>query len=348
MINIISQAALRRTASGPKKVVTNLMEGLRRIRYPFVLNQRLDACKRLWIHDDIAALCELGKLPAGISVLVGPNLAVTPQQLPNEVDLTRAVYIQPSHWAKAFWQELGFTSCPVAVWPVGIDTDTFVPIPASRTHVVVYCKQRPQHEIDTVLAVLRSRSCTYTVLRYPQYTEHAYQAALHTARYLIWLGCHESQGIALQEAMATGVPVLVCDVSGSTPWLYRHANMRTLTTEQISAYSKATSAEYFDETCGLKIASLDGLTDALDYIESHIQTYRPRDYVVNHLSLEMQAKAFVNLYERYFGLPYQAGMKETILHTGLWKGAGVGNHVKIVAKDVVRAAQRSIRSWFRF
>ena len=51
MINIISRAAVSNRASGPKKVVSNLIKGLEKIGYPYVVNARLDACKRLWIQE---------------------------------------------------------------------------------------------------------------------------------------------------------------------------------------------------------------------------------------------------------------------------------------------------------
>ena len=55
MINIISKAYLSKNATGPKKVVDNFIKGLDILGYPYVINKRLDACQRLWIHDDTAA-----------------------------------------------------------------------------------------------------------------------------------------------------------------------------------------------------------------------------------------------------------------------------------------------------
>ena len=61
MINIISKSYLSRNVSGPKKVVDNLIKGLNILGYPYVVNKRLDACQRLWIHDDTVALAEINK-----------------------------------------------------------------------------------------------------------------------------------------------------------------------------------------------------------------------------------------------------------------------------------------------
>src|SRR6185437_7845479 len=120
MINIISKSYNRLTPSGPKKVVENLIRGLDQLNYPYVINRRLDACKRLWVHDDIDALWQLKDLSANIKAVVGPNLFVKPGQVPKNLDLSRAVLLQPSQWAADFWMHFGWNSCPVQVWATGI------------------------------------------------------------------------------------------------------------------------------------------------------------------------------------------------------------------------------------
>jgi len=69
MINIISKAYLSKNATGPKKVVDNLIKGLDILGYPYVINKRLDACQRLWIHDDTAALARINKLSPEIKIV---------------------------------------------------------------------------------------------------------------------------------------------------------------------------------------------------------------------------------------------------------------------------------------
>src|SRR4051812_45284441 len=98
MLNIISKSYCRRFQSGPKKVVDNLIKGLEKIGYPYVTNRRLDACARLWVHDDVAALKLVSTLPPEIKVVVGPNLVVMPRNLPPHINLSRAVYVHPSNW----------------------------------------------------------------------------------------------------------------------------------------------------------------------------------------------------------------------------------------------------------
>src|ERR1039458_5421480 len=71
MINIVSRAYLKRLVYGPKKVVDNLIKGLDLVGYPYVVNKRLDACRRLWIHDDLIAMKHIGELPAEVRVIVG-------------------------------------------------------------------------------------------------------------------------------------------------------------------------------------------------------------------------------------------------------------------------------------
>jgi hypothetical protein len=62
-----------------------------------------------------------------------------------------------------------------------------------------------------------------------RYKEADYTHALRTASWGIWLGQHESQGYAFQEALSMGVPLIVLDATSMRdegggcpggPWCY--------------------------------------------------------------------------------------------------------------------------------
>ena len=51
------------------------------------------------------------------------------------------------------------------------------------------------------------------LIEYGKYSEQDYINALNEAKFGIWLGCTESQGIGLQEALATDLPLIVLDAT---------------------------------------------------------------------------------------------------------------------------------------
>lgn len=338
MLNIISKAYQRHYQSGPKKVVDNLVKGLRRIEYPFVVNKQLDACKRLWIHDDIEAVKQAVSLPTEIKIVVGPNLVVLPEHVPVGLDLSRFVYLHPSLWAKKFWEDCGFSACPIVAWPTGIDTDEFAPSQGPKRTVLVYFKQRFPEELTAVEQVLQKKQIAYQIVRYPTYRERVYKRLLGEARYVVWVGRQESQGIALQEALAANVPILLWDVTHMGQWQASKREMEVFSSEQNT--HTATAAEYFDDTCGVRIFSEAELAGALDRMEQQYSGFTPRKYIESHLSLEKQARDFLEIYHTYFGIGADAGKTEKLRATGNWQNRSLKKRTVFLAKDIAKTAIR--------
>lgn len=311
MINIISTQAASSAVSGPAKVYRNLVKGLDAIGYPYVVNRALSSVERLWVHDNVVALRYVSRTRA--KVVVGPNLYVLPRDIPPETDLTGVLYLHPCDWAVAVWRAAGFSACEMAAWPVGIDLDEFRPYmrPEARTEVLVYHKRRRDDELECICASLGRAAVPYRVLRYGHYREADYIAALQHARLVVWHGAHESQGIALQEALAMDVPVLLCDV--------------TRLSEEVGGSFPpeldrvpVTSAPYFDGTCGRRAGSLDDVGTVAEDMLLCRSSFAPREYVIANLSLEAQAERFVALWE-YFGLTAEEGLLEKPRSNGKWR-----------------------------
>lgn len=295
MLNIISRAAERKRLCGPFKVFSNLAKGLAKIKYPYVINRRLDSCRNLWIHDDTRALPIIGKLPPEIKVIIGPNLYVMPRDIPNGLDLHRTIYLQPSEWAARIWEDQGFNLCPIRVWPVGIDTDTFIPTELqSRDRVLIYHKQRDPNELEVIVSAVQKSGLTYSTISYGTYTQNQYLRELSRAKYIIWHGRHESQGIAFQEAMSCNVPVLLWDATSLKQWSRNGKSYYFTEAEQTFP---VTSAPYFNDTCGLRIETSAELNKSIIQMESSWRQFEPRNFVLQNLSLEKQAKKLISYYE---------------------------------------------------
>lgn len=310
MINIVSRSLMCPRITGPMKVAVNLVKGLERIGYPYAVNRDISSTRRLWIHDDLAAL-EYAYMSSAHTV-VGPNLYVMPGDVPTTVRLGGMLYILPGPTSAEHWKRLGFDRCDLAWWPVGIDTDECAPppLPASDRRVMLYHKQRDAGELHRIERVLTEAGIEYELVVYGHYRQEDYLAALSTTSFIVWHGRHESQGIALQEALSCGVPVLVCDI-------------RTLDEERsewdygpVVGRFPGTAAPFFDERCGIKLTDLRELPDALARMQDGLVGFRSREFVIENLALEKQAREFVALWDRW-GLDEESGRSEVLLNDRL-------------------------------
>lgn len=293
MLNIISNSIKSKKTRGPKKVLNNLTKGLEQLGYPYVINKELNCCKRLWIHDDPLALEQIKKLPKDTKVLVGPNLFVNPENIPKQIDLSNIIYLQPSQVVKNIWGKRGYKN-KIEVWPVGIDTDEYKENNSEKDRVLIYFKNRDESELKKVIDSLDKRNILYNVIRYGSYKDDDYKKTLKVSRYIIWLGVYESQGIALEEALSCNIPIFILDKA-----------------DPISPFdTEGTSAPYFDDRCGVKIKGFSDFENLLEMFESKYRSYRPRDYVLENLTLKKQAFEFIKLYETHFGYKTEDGLKE--------------------------------------
>jgi hypothetical protein len=303
MLNIISNEIFKPNSaiSGPGKVYHNLIQGLEKLRIPYVINANLDYCEYLWIYNDATALKKLAGLNPEIKVVVGPSF-ILPRQVDAQlaVGLSRALVLQPSLWTKEMIMSWGWDFCPIDVWPVGIDLKRFAPIGTVRDTVLVYFKQRDLVALTTVEKILKEKNIRYEVIVYGKYDEKQYQSVLARTTYIIWLGRQESQGIALEEALAMNVPMIVIEPTALGDWAPANKKDQRLFTPQELKYAPVTAAPYFDERCGLKIEKLSELPKAVVHMQNTYGTYQPRAYIQDNLSLEKQAQAFIDLYKKHW------------------------------------------------
>lgn len=183
----------------------------------------------------------------------------------------------------------------VAVWPVGIDTH-FWQLSSElekRTDVLLYDKVRWEHDaferslIEPIRSHLRANRRSFLEIRYGHYREEQLHQALRQCRSMIFLCEHETQGIAYQQALACGVPIFAWDRSGY--WqdpAYYPDKVR---------FSPVTSVPYWDDRCGDTFADLTEFEAGWNEFWNAVldTAYRPRDYIVENLTLEKCAANYL-------------------------------------------------------
>jgi len=293
MLNIISTYARSNRINGPNKVFMNTVKGLDSIGYPYVINRALDSTDLVWIHDDIVALKYVK--PMERNVIYGPNLYNNPSMIEEKINLKNGLYLQPSEWVKSTWKLMGFDKCRIKVWPAGVDTNKFPKRNKQSVNsntILLYHKKRSKKELSYLKQEIDNANYKCITIEYGDYAESHYIELLSVCKFVVWHGCPESQGMALLEALSMNVPVLVIDATSLRDEL-EYDKIYDSMYDSI----KVTSAPYFDSRCGIKINAVYELNAGIYQMESNADTFEPRAYVLDNLSLRKQANELVNMYD---------------------------------------------------
>lgn len=105
------------------------------------------------------------------------------------------------------------------------------------------------------------------------------------SKYCFVINGTESQGIALEELMSCNVPLFVWDV-----------NSWNDIGEQYK--SPATSVPYWSNTCGEKFLNEEELNIKFDEFLKNIDSYNPRNYILENLNLKKQALELIKIFKQ--------------------------------------------------
>jgi glycosyltransferase involved in cell wall biosynthesis len=280
---------------GQKRVFLNLCAGLDRLDVRYRLNDYHHARQ----HPD-ELVCIIGKthvldkMKWQNPILFGAAVFSHPLDDPQLFErLPVRKVLVPGAWMKEMWRP--YWDELVAVWPVGIDTDRWRPADAARKglDVLFYDKVLWDHErneaalIEPIRGRLRQAGRSFREIRYGSYREAEYQAALAECRTMIFLCEHETQGIAYQQALAAGVPILAWDRGGY--WQdpdYFPGKVK---------FQPVSSVPYWDERCGRTFAAIEEFDDAWRrfWDEFQLGRYDPRAYILQNLTLEKCARQYL-------------------------------------------------------
>lgn len=286
---------------GAKRVFLNLIAGFDRLGVDYRVNDyRYTRANPSELACVIGKPQVLAKIPAATPILFGTSIYSHPNDDPDLLKRRpiRQVLV-PSPWVRDMFSEV-WPGC-LTVWPTGIDTDRWAPDTASPRDldVLIYDKifwQREKHVrmLLTPLEVeLRRRGLKVEVLRYGTYREEQLHALSRRTRSMVYLSRHETQGIAAQQMMASGVPLFVWDEGG----LWQDPKY---TPHQVR-FGPVSSMPYWDERCGAKFTTADDLIRAFDAFWRGVQSdvYAPRQMIVEQFTLEQRARAYLDIACKY-------------------------------------------------
>jgi glycosyltransferase involved in cell wall biosynthesis len=186
----------------------------------------------------------------------------------------------------------------LAVWPVGIDVEEWRPERPQKKkpdRILLYDKVRWAHDryehviINPIREHLQEQGVDIEILRYGHYFPGDLEGALERCRAVIFLCEHETQGIAYQQMLASGVPLFAWDRGG----YWQDPNFFP---DQVR-YGPVSSVPYWDERCGMKFQDAEDFRASFGEFWRRVQNgaFSPRDYVQENLTLETCAKRYADL-----------------------------------------------------
>jgi len=288
----------KRRIGGVMQVAINLMKGLDKLGAPY----RFNDYKYIRKHPEEIA-CIIGK-PDVLFLKKWPNPVIfgsgiyshpieCPDLLKKYPNVKRVLV--PGDWVcKMFEPDYG---PKVLAWPTGIDTYQWSPekIKGDKHFdfliydKVMWDRGRNMRElIEPLQRILDKRNISYQVITYGFYDHAELAEKLGNSRAVIFLCEHESQGFAYQQILAAGTPILAWDMGGY--WLdpyYYPAKVQ---------YKPVSSVPYWDERCGIKFTGVEDFEGNLEIFLSRMGSFKPRDYIMENLTLEKCAEQYLQIY----------------------------------------------------
>lgn len=286
---------------GIEKVFVNLCLGLDRLGVRYEVNVPFTDLRA---GDRVAVLGRGRQSLQGYDrpnpIVAGIGLMGHPGEWPTLCDDYPVVrYLQHSEWANNVYKPYFGDRC--GIWPVGVDTDAWAPSIARKDlDFLLYDKVQWDREhneprlIQPIREALRYRGLRFAEIRYGNYDESGFRELLSRSKAMIFLSESESQGLAYQECLSSGVPLLAWDQGyWLDPSRFQWGN----------PHVQATSVPYFDPRCGDKFRSIEEFDASLDRFLERLRSgqFDPRAYILETLTLERCSQRFVAILHEDLG-----------------------------------------------
>lgn len=269
---------------GPQVVLSSLLTGLTELKESFVLNKDISepiqsACVLSGIKTLEWAIKQkkLGKIK---KLIAGPNIAVAPTDVGGillDPDIDRIIV--PSQWVKEYYVSVvPKIEKKIAVWPAGVNIPEN-PQDEKTFDFLIYNKIGQNQLYFDIVGILKEKGYTYKVFDYGKFYQSEYFNKLQQSRFEIYLSESESQGIAMFEAWARGVPTYVWEKG-------------FFEKKGIKIFGKI-SSPYLNSSSGLVFSSAESFKADLNIFING--TYAPKEHVKKNFADKICAQAFIKL-----------------------------------------------------
>ena len=294
---------LRRLVRGPRqpgghrRVFLNLCAGLSRLGVAYeVNNHALFKSSQPEIACVIGQPIALSRFDADVPIVFGSAVYSHPIDAPDLLKrYNLPAILVPCDWMRRMvapaWGDR------VKVWPVGIDTDTWSPSDRAKKDIDILIYDKILWNRDAlvpgvlapIIEHLDAKQLRTVVLSYGRYREQYFRHLVSRSRAMIYLCEHETQGIALQQALAASLPVFAWDRGGE--WRdpsYFPDRVR---------FGPVTTVPYWDARCGATFGNIEAFRrEFSDFWHTATQgAFAPRSYILEHFTLSRGAQRYLDI-----------------------------------------------------
>lgn len=176
------------------------------------------------------------------------------------------------------------------IWGAGVDIHRFCPAPhiPKTQDYFIYFKSQNYEELYALHAYLFKNYFNFrgTILTYYNYTPDMLVAAARASRFCFIVDRTETQGLASLEIMACNCPLFVLDCKEHVVEM----------NETVYTMKGASSVPCMDDRCGMK-SGFETLGRDFPVFLQKLESYTPREYVLESYSYEASARKLRNLLE---------------------------------------------------
>ena len=231
--------------------------------------------------------------------ILGPSMYDHPRLNPHLMQDERFKhYLLTCNWLLDVFVPFYGEKC--VLWKAGINTEQW--FDTRQCHkdidVLIYDKLRWTREVKERLLLtpiirhVEHRCLNHYHLRYGNISHAQFAELLSRSRAMIFLCEHETQGMAYQEALACNVPILAWD-----PGYWVDPLWELLSENPVPA----TSVPQFSKLCGLTFRKVYHFPACFDEFYAKLDTYEPRQFVQQNLSMSESAAAYLRYYKACYG-----------------------------------------------
>mgnify|MGYP001224985816 FL=1 len=271
--------------SGPQKLINNVIK-ISKLTDAFVLNKHISE-NYYFINFDENNFIKIEKIlqDKNSKVIVGPLYNQKDLKILAKLSLqynNLKIVVASSSAKEDLEQITGLSvSNQVSILPVGVYSESEIfnfqnqrkLIDNYQFDCLIYFKNREFKSLNEIISFLKNKNIRYKVLTYGDYKNKQLVKYALKSKFGLILGSTESQGIAINELMATNLPLFVIDKN-----INNYENLKLY----------GTTVPYWSSECGEKILDLNdfkmNFQKFLKNYESN--TYKPNNLINEKLSFE--------------------------------------------------------------
>lgn len=281
-VKFLVKKILKKENRGPRAVFLSLVRGLRELKTSFSVNENFT--------DTVVVLSGILPLKKAIlkkqqgvikKLIAGPNLVVLPSEYGSIIankEIDRV--IMPSLWVKEYYEKLEPRLIgKISVWPAGVKVPQNEEQKEKTLDFIVYNKVGMSEIFKDVVHFLNFRKYVFKVVDYNNFKQAEFFHLLNSTKALIYLSESESQGLAMFEAWARNVPVLIWE--------------RGFWEKQGFRVSGNTASPYVSEQSGMRFKNFADFKDVLpNFLKSN---FEPKRYVLENFTDSLCAEKLLEI-----------------------------------------------------